>query len=202
MLGAVGTLPDWCGGHSREGSSASCGRGGILQQARCLFSLLARIWRGWGGSNPRLHPGLCPPALLTITLLGRAGGIYFGSLTPNMLGSFVMGALVPPAVLGLQSKKAVSILPSAHPWQANIPLHVGEHGIWECRSDVERRCMPRCVPPSAPVTGCLRRMGEEGGKKDNQGFGSPDLLSPPRLNPSPTHGFACAWDACARPQRR
>uniref|UniRef100_A0A1D2A3X0 Fluoride ion transporter CrcB n=1 Tax=Auxenochlorella protothecoides TaxID=3075 RepID=A0A1D2A3X0_AUXPR len=53
------------------------------------------------------------------------GGTYYGSLPPNLLGSLIMGALVSSSVVGLSTPKEVTLLPASHPWQKNIPLHIG-----------------------------------------------------------------------------
>ncbi|KAL6777873.1 hypothetical protein ACKKBG_A16015 [Auxenochlorella protothecoides x Auxenochlorella symbiontica] len=53
------------------------------------------------------------------------GGTYYGSLPPNLLGSMIMGALVSSSVVGLSTSKEVTLLPASHPWQKNIPLHIG-----------------------------------------------------------------------------
>lgn len=57
--------------------------------------------------------------------LAGSNGVYTGSLPANMLGSLIMGALAAASVLELESKKPVTILPAGHPWQLNVPLHIG-----------------------------------------------------------------------------
>ena len=53
------------------------------------------------------------------------GSVYFNALPPNMLGTFIIALVGTSAMVQLDEKKAVAILPSDHPWQDNGPLQVG-----------------------------------------------------------------------------
>lgn len=57
--------------------------------------------------------------------LDGSDGIYTQSLPANMLGSMIMGVVAASSVLGLDTKTQLALLPKKHPWQKNVPLHIG-----------------------------------------------------------------------------
>ncbi len=73
---------------------------------------------------PGLHPAVLSVAIEHSVLCAGAKrnslGAYFTDLPPNMLGSFVMGLLAASSTLGLNTNKALAILPAHHSWQVRL----------------------------------------------------------------------------------